>query len=181
MTEKIYEAKKMDDPNRDRPSLSFYHPNGKGTGCALKVILHPSLDTADGYLEIRMASQATVGDLRSNPHSYPTFDWDNYRDFYLGVEAVGKMLMVLRGETESIDDGKGLYSHRLDTDAKIHLVFRHVIEPAQGYSLEMYSKYPGDDEQRKHLIFLSPAESLGLICALEHSIGLMCFGLHPLH
>ena len=31
-----------------RPNLAFYHANAKGTGCALKLSLHPAHDDTDG-------------------------------------------------------------------------------------------------------------------------------------
>lgn len=65
---------------QNRPALAFYHANAKGTGCAVKMTLHPAtVDasgiTTDGYIELTAANQMTVGNrLGPNP-TFPKFDW----------------------------------------------------------------------------------------------------------
>ena len=45
-------------PGQYRPSLTFYHPNGKGTGGALEMELHPAHGSTGGCIMLT-ASEAT--------------------------------------------------------------------------------------------------------------------------
>jgi len=159
-----------------RPKFSIYHPNGRGTGCALKMELHPAHDDHDGSIMMCVASQKTVGDLRGPVRKFPTFDWENRICVKLDFADICRMLQVLRGECESIGDGKGLYhrSSRFTT----RIVLRHIIEPVQGYSLEVYRESAGEsDESRSAHIVLNTWEALGIAMAFENSIGVICFGI----
>ncbi|MBR4893727.1 MAG: hypothetical protein IKZ36_00840, partial [Kiritimatiellae bacterium] len=88
-----------------RPKFSLYHANAKGTGCALKMEMHPALGDADGYFMVGLAGQLTVGDRRGSEPVYPTFDWNNAMYVKLDFSDITKILEVFRGMTESIDDG----------------------------------------------------------------------------
>ena len=58
-----------------RPRLALYHANARGTGCAIKMELHPASGAADGGIFCTFAAQKTVGyRLGPNP-TFPTFDW----------------------------------------------------------------------------------------------------------
>lgn len=159
----------------NRPSLAFYHANGKGTGCAAKFTLHPATAEADGCFFVRMANQTSLGDRLANPPVYPSFDWDNGIDFKLCFADVCEVLRVLLGETESIQDGKGLY-HCLADGRNICIRLRHMVEPISGYSLEV-SQHVGQGNDNSARIVLSPTEALGLCLALEYSMGQIVFGV----
>lgn len=162
-----------------RPSLTFYHANGKGTGSAMKLELYPARvgDPDSGAIYATIATQSSLGDRRSTPPVYPRFDWDNALKVKLDFTDLSKVLQVLRGETESIDEGKGLFHRYAD---KYQLIkFRHMIEPVCGYSLEVYETSANDGERVNEStarIFLSNAEALGLSLAIEHSFAAIAFG-----
>ena len=158
-----------------RPRLSFYHPNAKGTGCSVKFALHPAHDNVDGSIWLSVANQKTVGDRRGPNPTFARFDWENAINVKLDFSDLCKILQVLRGECESIDDGRGLY-HR-SVKAATRIVFRHNVEPVQGYSLELY-RVPSDGgtEQRAHILFTA-AEALGLCEAISNSLYIVGFGI----
>ena len=45
-----------------RPKLTFFHPNPKGTGCAVSMEVHPAHDDVEGSIFLSAANQLTVGD-----------------------------------------------------------------------------------------------------------------------
>jgi len=158
-----------------RPRLSFYHPNGKGTGCAMRLELHPAHDRTDGSIMMSVANQLTVGDRRGPNPVFPRFDWDNKITVKLDFTDLSKMLQVFRGECESLEEGKGLYHSAPNFTTRI--VLRHVIEPTPGYSIELYrTPRSGEDEIRTHLL-LSPWEALGLAESITGSLACISFGI----
>ena len=159
-----------------RPEFTLYHANGRGTGCAIKMDLHPAHGTKDGCFMLSMAGQKTVGQRTGAKPTYATFDWENKICVKLDFSDICKMLQVLRGECESIEDGKGLYHRSAKYTTRI--VLRHMLEPTQGYSLEVYRSTPdnpGDDRSAR--IIFTNAEAMGLGLAFENSIGIICFGI----
>ena len=158
-----------------RPELAFYHPNAKGTGCAVKFGLHPAHDDKEGSIFLSAASQLTVGG-RGGERVFPRFDWERRICVKLDFTDLCKILQVLRGECESIDDGRGLYHRRLGVSTTIR--FRHVVEPDSCYSLELYrnSGREGDDALSAHILF-SQAEALGIAEVFSRTLPLVCFGL----
>lgn len=161
-----------------RPSLTFYHANGKGTGSAIKLELYPARvdDPNSGAIYATIATQSSLGDRRSTPPIYPSFDWDNALKVKLDFTDLAKVLQVLRGETESIDEGKGLF-HCYDDKCQV-IKFRHMVEPVCGYSLEAAETFADAQcQERKMHIFLSTAEALGLSLAIEHSFSAIAFGV----
>jgi hypothetical protein len=167
------------DTNK-RPSLVLCHANGKGTGSAIKLELYPARvgDPDSGAIYATIAPQSTFGDLTSTLPIYPRFDWGNAVKVRLDFSDLAKILQVLLGETESIDDGRGLFHHHDDKCQAVR--FRHIIEPACGYSLEVYETSTNANTQaneRNARIFLSTAEALGLSFAIEHSFAAIAFGV----
>lgn len=163
-----------------RPSLVLYHANGKGTGSAMKMELYPARvgDLDGGAIYTTIARQVSLGDRASNPTVYPRFDWDNAIKVRLGFTDLAKVLQVLLGETESIDDGKGLF-HRY-VDKRQTIKFRHVIEQVCGYSMEVHEAFANADGhivESVTCIFLSPAEALGINMAIQHSLAAIAFGV----
>jgi len=156
--------------------FAIYHANASGTGCAIKLELHPATAREDGFFMLKFANQLTVGERNGTVRKFPTFDWERRITVKLGFNDICKMLQVFRGESESIDDGKGLYHRSANHSARI--VLRHIVTPLQAYSLEVYrnSGDRGEEDAVAHIL-LSPAESYGLAAALENSIGFICFGV----
>jgi len=158
-----------------RPQLTFYHPNARGTGCAASFDLHPAHDRKSGCVMMKIAAQMTVGDRKGPKPVFPRFDWDGAVSVKLGFDDLCRILQVLRGECESIDDGHGLYHTTSAASTRINL--RHILEPVAGYSLEVYrTARNGQDETRLHLLF-STAEALGLCEAISGSMAVICFGI----
>lgn len=158
-----------------RPKLSFFHPNGKGTGCMVSFELHPAHGDEEGSVWVCFANQLTVGDRRAPNPTYPRFDWENRIVIRLCFDDLTKMLQVFRGECESVGEGKGLY--HMSARASTRIALRHLVEPVAGYSFEVYRTPRGSQEEQHAHIFFTPAEALGISAALESSFGVICFGI----
>ena len=156
-----------------RPTLTMYHPNGNGTGSALRLELHPAHDNTAGSIMATIATQLTTGNCMGSMLVYPRFDWEGAITVKLDFTDISKMLQVFRGECESIEDGRGLFHKSTRGTTKITL--RHIVEPIHGYMLEFYRKTSEEDSNAR--IFLSPYEALGLATAIESSMGVICFGI----
>ena len=158
-----------------RPKLTFFHPTSKGTGCALSLELHPAHDRTDGCIMMRVANQMTIGNRMGPNPTFPRFDWENVICVKLDFNDLTKMLQVFRGECESIEEGKGLY--HATARATTRIVLRHLVEPTQGYSLELYRTMAnGGGEARAHML-LSPAEALGICESVAGALYLVSFGI----
>ena len=159
-----------------RPSLSFYHANPKGTGCAVQLRLHPAHDYTDGCIMLKIANQMTIGNPMGPNPTFATFDWENAMNVKLDFSDLCQMLQVFRGECESINDEKGLY-HRSPLGVT-RITLGHLVEPAPGYRLGVYrSSQKGRENDTHASILLSPAEALGLCEALAGSLYLVAFGI----
>lgn len=158
-----------------RPELTFYHPNAKGTGCALAMNLHPAHDDVDGSIMMKVANQSSVGDSRGPRPTYARFDWEKAICVKLDFNDLCQVLMVFRGVCESVGEGRGLY-HR-SPKAATRIVLRHLVEPVSGYSLELYrTPVGGTGESRAHIL-LTAAEAYGLCEAIAGSMPVICFGI----
>ena len=158
----------------NRPCLEFYHPNAKGTGCSMAMALHPADSTQSGFISVSIANQMTVGNPTGDNPTYPTFDWENSVDIVLDFNDLCVILQVLRGETESVGEGRGIFHKCKEYCQKIQL--RHLIDPVCGYSFEVYEKQANVGEEKRVNMLLSPAESLGICEAIEGSMCLIAFG-----
>jgi len=159
-----------------RPNLSFYHANPKGTGSAVQMNLHPAHDDTDGCIMLKMANQMTVGDRRGPNPTFSRFDWENAMSVKLDFSDLTQILQVLRGECESINDGKGLYHVSSRGAASIKL--SHLVDPVSGYMLDI-SRRPvgGGDAENRARMLLSPSEALGLCETIAGSLYLVSFGI----
>lgn len=160
---------------RFRPCLRMYHANPKGTGCAVKMELHPAHDDVDGSIMLTLANQMTVGGVQGAARVFATFDWMNSICVKLDFSDLCKMLQVLRGECESIDEGRGLF-HSAPTGTK-KISFRHLLDPVTGYSLDVTSSAcRGGAESHAHFLF-SDSEALGLCESISGSMSIVSFGI----
>ena len=162
-----------------RPALAFYHANPKGTGCAVKMTLHPAtVDasgiTADGYIELTAANQMTVGNPTGANPTFPKFDFDNAIVTHLNFDDVSRLLQVFRGECESVNGDHGIYHRNPTRFLKIQL--RHIIDPVSGYSLELYATPSDGGEERRAHFLMSCSEALGICEAFVSSMGVLAFG-----
>lgn len=158
-----------------RPRLAFYHPSVKGTGSAAAFELCPAAGRDEGGVFLTLANQLTVGNRSAPEPTFPTFDWDNRIVVFLGFADICKILQVLRGECEAVEDGKGLYHRSYQYNTKIS--FRHMVDPVQGYSLEIYrSEAKGTGEWRSRMLF-SAWEAAGLAETLSGAMVYVSFGI----
>ena len=156
------------------PCLRFYHPNGKGTGCAMVMKLRQADTTGGGYIVVSFANQITVGNPTGDNPTFPKFDWENKVDVVLDFNDLCAILQVLRGETESVREGRGIFHKDKECCQKIQM--RHLIDPVFGYSFEVFeTSADSSDEKRAHML-LSPAESLGICESIAGSMYLVAFG-----
>ena len=154
--------------------LRFYHPNAKGTGCAMSMSLRPADTIGGGYIAVSIANQMTVGDPTGDNPTYPTFDWENGVYIVLDFNDLCVILQVLRGETESICEGRGIFHKYKKCHRKIQL--RHLIEPVCGYMFEVVEVSANGGGEKRMRMLLSPAESLGICEAIAGSMYLIAFG-----
>jgi hypothetical protein len=159
----------------ETPKLSFYHPNGRGTGCAVQFELHPAHGAEDGYIMATFAKQKTVGARDGNAVTYPRFDWANKITVKLYMGELMEMLQTFRGCQKSIQDGKGIFQR---TEEKA-IVFNtsHRIEPQPSYCVEVSQRLVGSDEIDRAYIMLTISEGLALSLCIEQSLGLIAFGV----
>ena len=167
---------KTPPPGGFRPKFTLYHANVKGTGSAVKLELHPAHDDIDGSIWLTLACQKTIGCMRGPNPTYSTFDWETAMCVKLDFNDLTQMLQVFRGEIESINEDKGLFHRSVSFNTVIK--FRHNLDPIPGYTMELYRSIPGrSDADRNGYFFFYPHEALGLATAIEHSLGVICFGI----
>ena len=145
---------------------TIYHPNGKGTGSALRLELRPADGDIEGYIEFRIAPQLGLTTVHA-------FDWPNAISARLYMTDLAHVMNVLRGCEESICDGKGLYC--LTISYSMIVKFEHRIEPVPGYLLEFF-KRPHDGEERRVRFFFSRTEAVALSLLIEQSLVYVVFG-----
>ena len=152
----------------------FYHPNGKGTGSALQLELHPAHEDIEGSVFLTMAPQRTIGMRTTDDTVHPTFDWRNAVCLKLDLMDLAQILQVMRGVQESLADGKGLF-HR-SSNASVIIKFEHRIDPVPGYMLDV-SKKPLTGELHRVCFFFRPAEAFACALMLEQSLVYVAFGI----
>lgn len=148
-----------------RPSLRLFHASAKGTGSAFRLSLRTATSQYDGAVFLSIAPQITIGDPRGPHPIYPRFDFDTaITTIRLDSVEVAQLMQVLRGELETVNDGKGLYHKSAMYTTR--LTFRHLVEPFPSYALELF-KNPHDvkEESASLSFFFTPAESF-LLCEL---------------
>ena len=145
--------------------MNIAHPNARGTGTALRMEMIPAMKACPGSLHFTLAPQRTqpVG-----------FDWGRESlEMYLSPVEAAEFLMVLRGHTESIADGKGIFWR----DEKTSKVFRacHAIDPLPGYIISITEAEHGGDPCQAN-IRLTLSEGIALEAAITGGMKEMMFG-----
>ena len=156
-------------------AITINHMNARGTGAALRLALHPATDESEGYILLAVASQRKVG----NPPRIGLDEDTTSVRLYFGD--LCKVLEVLRGVTESLEDGKGLYyAYAAQTIASRSVVvrLRHQVEPDFGYRLTVCSNDRATHEKTVREILLTPSEALGIEAAITTSMGRVAFGFY---
>lgn len=132
--------------------LKICHPNAKGTGSCLKVT-----QIVDGDVMLTIYPQKQSCGL-------PDFNWDDGVSFISDWRALSEVLMVFRGERESMRDGMGIV-YGMSDGAKYRLRLRHIIEPMSAYMLDVDRVFSENIDERHFLIH--NAEALGLSLIIE--------------
>ena len=161
-------------PAAYRPRLSYYHPNGRGTGGVVQFELHPAHGSTDGSIFASFARQKTVGAMDGATRTFPRFDWANRICVKLDMADLMQMLQVFRGMQESIADGKGLF-HRHERGSTV-IKLEHRIEPQPGYLFEAWRRPESGEASRIGVVF-TVNEALGLSLAIEQSMDVIAFGI----
>ena len=137
--------------------------------------LRPANATQDGFIVVSFANQMTVGNPHGDNPTFPTFDWENEVDVVLDFNDLCAILQVLRGETESVREGRGIFHKYKECCQTIK--FSHIVEPLCGYLFDVLeTSANGGDEKRMHML-LSPAASLGIYESIAGSMYLIAFGV----
>ena len=152
--------------------LNIYHANAKGTGSALGIELLPAVGESDGRVILCLASQKSIADRKDGEPIFPQFDHLNSICLSLDPLEVEKIIEVVEGSAESINDGKGIF-HVLAGKVS-NFKFSHVIDPVCGYRLEIERRCDGNTD--KVAIFLSSSEGNMLAHGFKASMGLLLFG-----
>ena len=150
---------------------NIYHPNGKGNGSSLSLELYTANGPNVGKVILSFARQVSVGSEVDGRRTFPRFDWANQVAIRLEPTEIEKMLEVFAGETESINDGKGL----VDLPNITTFYVRHSVEPVPHYVIEIV-KAEGEAKQRR-VILLSPTEARTLYDGLTAAMGALVFGV----
>ncbi len=156
-------------------SLGFYHPNSKGTGCAMRLEPRINRDDADRYncFFIEMAPQKTTARRDREGVTPATFDWSRKITVKLNFLDVAELLTVLEGRAPHIGgERKGLY--HASGGGNTLISFSRNIEQGT-YLLALSSKRNATDTPRKAAIALSETEATGLRCLLQTGLFFVTF------
>jgi hypothetical protein len=161
-------------------SIAFYHPNGKGTGSALR--LEPRINRTDrdryNCFFVEMAVQKTPVRREGGATVPATFDWENKITVKLGFLDLAEILAVLEGRCESAGSGRnGLY--HASGGGNTLITFQANREQGS-YLFALSGKRAGEATPRKVAIALGAAEAIGLRCLLQVGLFFITFpGLMP--
>ena len=168
-------------PKTYPPRLVFYHPNGKGTGCAVQFDLRPAAGDREGCLFAAFANQKSLAEPARNASSAAsrqaaTFNWSEKITVKLNFSDVCQLLMVLSGKAASACDGKGLFHDTGETLTIIHM--SRQTEPVSGIAFEVSKKRKNAEgaPQRSRILF-TESESLGLSRLFSAILLPLAFGI----
>ena len=150
-----------------RPAITICHANARGTGTALRLELHPARTDSDGSILATIAPQNAIKPVAS-------FYWNNSISVRLCLMDLAKILQVLRGNYESIDDGKGFYHRTINGFTVVRLY--HRIEPIGGYVLDVAHK-PDDGEAVRLVFSMTYDEAFAMAEAIDHAMLYVAFGV----
>lgn len=150
------------------PTLKLYHPNAKGTGSALSIECVPAHNDKSGYFGFVIYPQ--------NPtNENLTFNAESAVGFALDFLGASQLLQVLRGEVESLNEGKGICLE--SKSCAVRVTFRHQVEPYGCYVLEVFAIKKDDSKEERHGIFtFSNAEACGICEVLASTLHIITFG-----
>ncbi len=142
-------------------AISFYHPNGKGTGSAMRLEPRINRDDRDRYncFFMELASQKTAANLKGGAGVPATFDWAGKITVKLGFLDMAEILTVLEGRSDNAGGSRnGLYHAAGNGNT---LISFQANREQRIYHLSV-SKKNGSETPRKLGITLSEVEATGL-------------------
>lgn len=164
-------------PKAYAPSLAIYHPNAKGTGCALQFDLRPATADREGCLFAAFANQKSLatGSRSDSNRQAATFNWTDKITVKLTFSDVSHLLLVLCGKAPSIADGKGLFHDSGETTTVIQM--SRQTEPVRGTVFEVSKKRRNSTSPaQRSRILLTDAETFGLARLLDATLYPLAFG-----
>ena len=153
-----------------RPAMTMYHANAKGTGTSLRLELHPARPDADGSILATIAPQKT-----SEAEPYPSMDWNKAISVKFDIIELAQILQVLRGFTESIADGKGLFHRTIKGNTVVK--FGHRIDPVCGYMLDIAHKPIGGGDVVRMCFFMTQTEAFALSEVIANAMLYVAMGI----
>jgi len=156
-------------------SIGFYHPNGRGTGSALR--LEPRISRNDGEryncFFVEMAQQKTVGQQAKGEKTPATFDWSNKITAKLGFLDIAELLAVMEGRLPSAGgERNGLY-HASGAGNTIISFSRS--EQSGTWFFSLSNKKSGAAQAQRIGIGLNESELVGLRCLLQAGLFYITF------
>lgn len=153
---------------------TIYHPNAKGTGSALSLSPHiaNAMDREEGHIILGIALQTSTGNEVDGKPTFPRFAWDKQITVRLDPVDVMEIIRVIKGEQETINDGKGLWSRR----DKCAVEVRHLIAPVPHFALT-FTTTEQNGGKTTCGINLTPPEAETICLALTYAMGPMVFGI----
>lgn len=156
--------------------FTFYHPNGKCTGAAIRFAVSPATEDRDGAVLFTIARQNALAD-----HATATpagFDWLGGTTVKLSPLEAAEILMVFGGQLPSlIHAGKdGLFHNTPQATTSVQLK-RSEDYTRPGFLLGVGRTPKADPTARTYRTFaFSPAEAFLVQNALRTKLGAICFG-----
>lgn len=155
--------------------VNLYHPNGRGTGSALRLEPRLNRDGNDRYncFFLEMAAQKSMASRKDQGVTPATFDWSNKITVKLNFLDLAEILTVLEGRADKVGgERNGLYHATRSGNTLISLV-RNTDQRI--YHLSLSHKKSGDAQPRKVGITLSETEATGLRCLIQTGLFYVTF------
>jgi hypothetical protein len=156
-------------------SISFFHPNSKGTGSAMRLEPRINRHGEDRYncFFLEMAAQKSAPQRKPGESAYATFDWENKITVKLGFLDISEILMVLEGRAAKIGGQRsGLYHASGQGNTMIALIKQ---TDRDNYYLSLSRKRNGEAEATRIGIGLTEIEVTGLRCLLQTGLFFVTF------
>lgn len=137
-------------------TMTIEHPNGKGTGSAMRVAFHDLCGHGRNYVSIEIAPQSSIG-------NEPTFDW--FQSLYVGLNRhdAASICRVIAGERECSD---GIRCK--DRPENHDILSIHYNPDSNGYWVKI--DHCDKTQAVKRAILLDGTDAYGLKCAFDHAL-----------
>lgn len=134
-------------------NYTIYKPNKKNNGSAVQFQLSEPNDKRPQHLSFLEISNQ-LPDLDSNGNA--RFDWQNKIIVALGETDIAEILRVIEGQTDSINDGKGLFH---ETPGGGNKIIKFGFNPDyKNFFLQVSAKK--DNDQLQISIPITPGEAI---------------------